>query len=758
MVFTREDILKIQNALLQLGRKDSEFKDANTPLNSNDEIAILQDGINKKVSINNLLSTLGLLKKDDFINVSDRYDEYYIQLSEAITIIANNKRKKGLVITFQDLQGDWKIFQFDGELNNFSNTNYWKDLFNFKYPIVNSVLPDEEDLTLTLPDEDNNSFIKLKDKEYDTTNFSGMGTKIIRKNIIEITQDDGTIKRINYLSPDEFNSENTIYVIKYDFTLNEDITIPSNCILQFDGGSISGEHTITGQNTGIKAGLVKIFDIDVTLAGTWNVAEAYPEWFGAVGDNITVNNIPISKAISIFENVFLSCKNYKISTLQINKDVNIIGNNAILSGGSIYISNHKLNISGVTFKDISTNAIVPTNSDVSIKNCKFINIGITENLDPTWQGNGVYIDGGNLIFKNNFIYQTHGHGALFIMNNTNVIICNNYFNECDYRAIEFYLSGASKGIISNNFIENNGKNRTDSSGVGSNGIYGDPFDVIITGNIIKNVAENAIEGNFKEISYNIIDGTGVYDSLTTPSTEGIYILPSKTNKHIIKNNIISRTKTYGIASIVESIIYNLQIDGNFFENIGGESIYINSTNSKKISNCLITNNSGDGTISLEHESYNQDNIIKNNALALTSKSFLVISNILDYAKKIQITTFDNESLNGFTLSNGTVSYVDDIYGKKAVFDVQQYFKIYKNIDRIPTEFYYGISIRFKGKIYIQKMDRNNQYIGNYIEASSEEFTIVHNIMSMPKDYRILIGGIQNTTLEISEIYEYIVLR
>ena len=93
MTFTREDVLKIQNALLQLGRKDSEFKDANIPLNSNDEIAILQDGINKKVSINNLLSTLGLLKRDDFINVSDRYDEYYIQLSEAITIIANNKRK-----------------------------------------------------------------------------------------------------------------------------------------------------------------------------------------------------------------------------------------------------------------------------------------------------------------------------------------------------------------------------------------------------------------------------------------------------------------------------------------------------------------------------------------------------------------------------------------------------------------------------------------------------------------------------------------
>ena len=34
---------------------------------------------------------------------------------------------------------------------------------------------------------------------------------------------------------------------------------------------------MTGNNTGIEAGLVKIFNTDITLAGTWNVAEAYPE-------------------------------------------------------------------------------------------------------------------------------------------------------------------------------------------------------------------------------------------------------------------------------------------------------------------------------------------------------------------------------------------------------------------------------------------------------------------------------------------------
>lgn len=261
MTFTREDILKIQNALLQLGRKDSEFKDANTPLNSDDYIAILQDGINKKVSINNLLSTLGLLKKDDFINVSDRYDEYYIQLSEAITIIANNKRKKGLVITFQDIDGNWRIYQFIGELSNFIITDYWKDLHDFKYPIINTVLPDEEDLTLTYPNIEGNSFIKLKDKEYNLDNFSGLGKVILRKNIVEVEDHTyGKIKK-NILTQDMINEPNTIYEIKYDFDLNgEEIIVPYNCVLKFEGGylkngTLSGELCFSGYYIDVLKGI-----------------------------------------------------------------------------------------------------------------------------------------------------------------------------------------------------------------------------------------------------------------------------------------------------------------------------------------------------------------------------------------------------------------------------------------------------------------------------------------------------------------------
>lgn len=114
-------------------------------------------------------------------------------------------------------------------------------------------------------------------------------TKVLKPNIV-----DGE----NVLMQEMMSAANTKYVIKYDYVLSEDITVPANCVLEFDGGSISGEHTITGSNTGIEAGLVKIFGVNVTLAGSWNVVEIYPEWFGAKGDQVNDDTLYIKSAVN----------------------------------------------------------------------------------------------------------------------------------------------------------------------------------------------------------------------------------------------------------------------------------------------------------------------------------------------------------------------------------------------------------------------------------------------------------------------------
>lgn len=135
--------------------------------------------------------------------------------------------------------------------------------------------------------------------------------------------DSTEIKFRNILTQDMINQANTIYVIRYDFTLGEDITVPANCVLDFDGGSISGAYTIIGANTGINASLVKIFNTDVTLASSWNVPEAYPEWFGAKGDGVTDDTNTILKSVLYFNSINLT-KHYLISsTININRYISL---------------------------------------------------------------------------------------------------------------------------------------------------------------------------------------------------------------------------------------------------------------------------------------------------------------------------------------------------------------------------------------------------------------------------------------------------
>ena len=185
MFFTREDILKIQNALLQLGVKDSELPSAE-PVTYDDTLSIVQDGKNKQIKIEDFFNQISLWKREDFINITDRYDEHYIMLLEAINLVPVLQRKDGLVITFQDTNGDWRIYQFRGNITEFLNEEKWFDLYDYRNYIIKSFLPDEEDITALTPDENGNSFLALKDRIYDPTIFSGKGYKFVRKNIINV--------------------------------------------------------------------------------------------------------------------------------------------------------------------------------------------------------------------------------------------------------------------------------------------------------------------------------------------------------------------------------------------------------------------------------------------------------------------------------------------------------------------------------------------------------------------------------------------
>lgn len=182
MFFTREDILKIQQALLQLGVKDSELPSAE-PVTYDDTLSIVQDGKNKQIGAKDFCNQISLWKREDFINITDKYDKHYISLIKAINLVPILQRKDGLVITFQDVEGNWEIYQFRGNITEFFEEDKWFNLYDYRNNIVQSIVPDEEDLTASTPDENGNSLVSLKDRVYDPTSFSGKGHKILRKNI-----------------------------------------------------------------------------------------------------------------------------------------------------------------------------------------------------------------------------------------------------------------------------------------------------------------------------------------------------------------------------------------------------------------------------------------------------------------------------------------------------------------------------------------------------------------------------------------------
>lgn len=127
--------------------------------------------------------------------------------------------------------------------------------------------------------------------------FVGLERKVLERHIVNDKN-----KQKNLLYQSDFqeikngrtnDKENTVFVIKYDFELAENITIPSNCILQFEGGSIKAggrnKNVLTGNRTCIQTERVKIFDTSLSINGSWKIEDWSLGWFGTFenGSDIT---------------------------------------------------------------------------------------------------------------------------------------------------------------------------------------------------------------------------------------------------------------------------------------------------------------------------------------------------------------------------------------------------------------------------------------------------------------------------------------
>ncbi len=135
----------------------------------------------------------------------------------------------------------------------------------------------------------------------------------------------------------QITQTNKIYVIHDDFTLSSNVTIPANCTLEFDGGSIDG-----GGTAGLGNGHTVIFNNTIVtkqknaftncrFAGSLATQQVFMSTFGVVADGLTDDSWVINDVINCTYNksseVFFDCDgDYKIASPTHNATIHFKSN------------------------------------------------------------------------------------------------------------------------------------------------------------------------------------------------------------------------------------------------------------------------------------------------------------------------------------------------------------------------------------------------------------------------------------------------
>ena len=287
---------------------------------------------------------------------------------------------------------------------------------------------------------------------------------------------------VNCLTQDMINEANTIYIIRYDYTLKEDITIPANCVLEFDGGSISGTFTITGNNTSINAAPIGVFGNNVEIAGTWNVEYVLLDWFMPDGngyyDNSFINAIKIKGVLHCTANKVYNFSGELVDCRNWYGKLHIIGNNCnfndfyfgydIKTNGESHIASsvaaYSNIIEGISFIGNFTNDIpcIFTATYIEIRDCNFTDYNNVLGFTPryvdyiklsniyTWNNNDVRMNLFGVYnydyteatgFTADWIYLDSVHSKSYIRIGTNDVL-NIYMCNCLHILFEFANNSA----------------------------------------------------------------------------------------------------------------------------------------------------------------------------------------------------------------------------------------------------------------------------------------------------------------------------
>ena len=394
---------------------------------------------------------------------------------------------------------------------------------------------------------------------YNATTPNGMGKIVLKKN--------DNFKQV----VEAQTNGNTIFVIKYDFTLTGNVNIPANCIFQFEGGSInagSGENmnTITGNLTKISGTAIYI-NPNITFAGSFVLNTVYVDWFikertyGGYVDNAINAAIQLAKlaltSLTFGGNVQ---SNWTYKTSVGNFDISgltVYGNGATImalgqNGNSLFVSSGKIIVKDLTLstfpyptQEITTNEKgIKLNDyngvDVIIDGCNFDGFDVGIHIYKSWN---VRITNCNFM-RGRVGILSEGLSANNIITNCTIRVTTDITTHNRESAC-ITISGGTEGyIISNNTI---------LGGVfgiqllgGSNTIISDNIIDLQKGSCIRQVGNNV--GLFVHHNY-----LGLHDEQTACFVYIIY--------HDVQNNedctlwyVDNKFKLYGRKNEQEEVL------------------------------------------------------------------------------------------------------------------------------------------------------------------------------------------------------------
>lgn len=464
---------------------------------------------------------------------------------------------------------DSKLSELASEVDDFKDTI--TDQVNNYRPIeINGNVTnaaDEEDLT------SENGLLKLKNRN----NLNGMGYIILRN--------DKTFA-------EQLTQENTIYEIRYDYELNKSsVTIPNDCVLKFNGGSVIGGEIIL-TDTRIE-GDVKF--VDTNVKGNINNREIYAEWFDV--SNGIYNTDVLRMVFSLFESekhytLYLGSRHYIIRSLNVTNTskVLIVGENTTIEVDpdinrdnweqcTSFKNFEKIEFSNITFTapNLPSKGSDEANAKysslvlyfegcdcVSVHDCRFINMPY---ISPIRWNNAQDV----YIYRN--IFKDYDTGICSIINQEyrpySVYIQENKF-EGTYNVSE-PINITDNINQFNCWIENNYiANKRSASGIAVEGGNVET-NVFINNNIINNVKTGILLGGnlTAQCSNNKINGT-------ENTAECVSLKDSV--KAIFKSDIIQSPKDMFSSKDNDSYTFDCIFDSCVI-NCGG-SMIVRSKNSK----------------------------------------------------------------------------------------------------------------------------------------------------------------------------------